>query len=110
VLLVAALDQFALGFAILARAALAGGGDLSSRYRPFFFWGFNMSKKSDEAEHALAQLQQFNGQVATALATISVVAAELQQRSAALAFVETLQQRVAALEESVSKLTRDARR
>ena len=69
-----------------------------------------MSRKSDQAEHALAQLQEFNGQVATALATISAVAAELQERSAALAFVETLQQRVAALEESVSKLTRDAGR
>ena len=52
-----------------------------------------MSRKSDEAEHALAQLQKFNGQVATALATISAVAAELQQRSAALAFVEILHQR-----------------
>jgi hypothetical protein len=69
-----------------------------------------MLRKSDQAKHALAQLQEFNGQVATALATISVVAAELQERSAALAFVETLQQRVAALEESVSKLTRDAER
>ena len=69
-----------------------------------------MSRKSDQAEHALAQLQEFNGRVATAIATISAVAAELQQRSAALAFVETLQQRVDGLEKAVSKLTGDAGR
>ena len=69
-----------------------------------------MSRKSDEAEHALAQLQEFNGRVATALATISAVAAELQQRSAALAFVETLQQRVAALEELSASLPGTAER